>query len=161
MAANIKDESERLRRINLVGEYFVNTGASTREIAKYFSSYYFEISNKTVSLYIKEYMKMNPEKEEEIKKKIDINTEKTIDDSYVVERVLKVARLILDGKTIEEASKELDISYKTAERDISVRLKELGKNDSDLKKYYDAVVKVLHVHQVDALNENRNSHLKR
>ena len=44
-------EEEKNERIELIGEYFLETGASTREIAKHFSENQFKISNKTVSLY--------------------------------------------------------------------------------------------------------------
>ena len=50
MPANIKSDKERERRVEIIGEYFLETGASTREIANYISSspdYDFEISNKT------------------------------------------------------------------------------------------------------------------
>lgn len=46
MAANLKDPEERERRIELVGEYFFQTGLSTREIAAHFSEKDFKISNK-------------------------------------------------------------------------------------------------------------------
>lgn len=164
MPANIKSDKERERRVEIIGEYFLETGASTREIANYISSspdYDFEISNKTVHDYIKRYIEMHPEKEDEIKDIINKNTEKSIEDPKVVERVLNVARLVLNGYTIEESAKILDITYKTAERDINPRLKQLGENAPDLKMYYDAVSNVLNKHQINALNENRNSHLKK
>ena len=61
-------------RIDLIGKYFLETGKSTREIAKYFSSNFFPISNKTVSLYIKAYKKNKPQFSNEIDKKIEDNT---------------------------------------------------------------------------------------
>ena len=43
-------EEEKNSRIELVGEYFLKTGKSTREIAKDFSENYFEISNNFIAL---------------------------------------------------------------------------------------------------------------
>ena len=48
---------------------FLKTGASTREIAKYFTENRFKISNYTVSQYIKEYMNMFPLTRESIEEK--------------------------------------------------------------------------------------------
>ncbi len=155
------DELERLRRIEMVGNYFLETGAPTREIAKYFTENYFEISNKTVHSYIKRYQELHQDKNDEINKLIDNNTEKSIEDPEVRERILKVARLILEGHTKEEVSNILNISVKIVERDINPRLKVLSEHDEDLKMYYDAVINVLNTHQINALNENRNSHLKK
>ena len=155
------DELERLKRIEMVGNYFLETGAPTREIAKYFSENYFEISNKTVHSYIKRFQELHSDSKDEIKKLIDNNTEKTIEDPEVRERVLKVARLVLEGHTKEEISEILNISVKIVERDISPRLEMLSNHDEDLKIYYNAVINALNAHQINALNENRNSHLKK
>ncbi len=156
MAANIKDESERLNRIIEVGEYFLNTGASTREIADYFSKNKYSISNKTVYDYIKKYKEMFQNKVSEIEDKLYSNKEKSIDDAGVRERVLTVSRLILDGHTKKEVSKILGITIKEVERDINPRLKKISEIDKDYEIYYNAVMNVLKKNQIDALNEYRN-----
>ena len=150
-------EEERLERIEIIGKYFLDTGASTRDIAKYFTDNYFDISNKTVSLYIKEYMNSHSEKKEEIKDLIDNNTEKSIEDLETRERVLTVARLVLQGHTKEEISNELGVSIKTVERDISSRLSMLCEQDEDYKIYYKAVMNSLHHNQVSTIEKNRKT----
>ncbi|MBO6195614.1 MAG: hypothetical protein J6O56_04690 [Bacilli bacterium] len=155
------NEQERLRRIEMVGNYFLETGKPTREISRYFSDNYFEISNKTVYSYIKKYQELHKDKKDDINKLIDNNTEKSIEDPEVRERIFKVARLVLEGYTKEEISEILNISVKIVERDINPRLEMLSEHDEDLKIYYDAVINSLNAHQINALNENRNSHLKK
>ena len=61
MAQTVFSDEERDRRIDLVGEYRVHTGESTRNIAKYFSFTQFKISNATVSDYLERYKKRHPE----------------------------------------------------------------------------------------------------
>ena len=150
-------EEERLERIELIGQYFFETGASTRDIAKYFTDNYFEISNKTVSLYIKEYMNTHNEKKDKLKDLIDNNTEKSIEDFETRERVLTVARLVLQGYTKEKIADELGVSIKTVERDISSRLPMICEQDEDYKIYYDAVMNSLHNNQVSTIDKNRKT----
>lgn len=150
-------EEERLERIEVIGKYFLDTGASTRDIAKYFTDNYFDISNKTVSLYIKEYMNSHNEKKDKIKDLIDNNTEKSIEDLETRERVLTVARLVLQGLTKEEISNELGVSVKTVERDISSRLPMICEQDEDYKIYYKAVMNSLHHNQVSTIEKNRKT----
>ena len=65
---------ERLELIRKVGEYFLETGSSVREISKNFKEEYnIEISGKTVSKYIHEYAKIFGKKDE-IESKISNNT---------------------------------------------------------------------------------------
>lgn len=148
-------EEEKIQRIELVGEYFLKTGESTREIAKYFSENFFEISNKTVSLYIKEYIKKHEDKKEEIRAMIDNNIDKSIEDLQVQERVLKVVRLVLLGSTKEEIANMLNISVKVVERDISSRFPRLCEIDDNYAIYYDSVMEELHRHQVSTIEQNR------
>ena len=154
-------EEERIRRIEIVGKYFLETGSSTREISKFISDNYFDISNKTVSVYIKKYAVLHPEVANDINELINNNTEKSIEDPKVRERIFNVSRLILEGHTMEETSKILNVSPKIVERDISPRLELLSKEDEDMKVYFEAVINALHAHQKNALNNNRNSHIKK
>lgn len=155
MAAHLKDEKERDRRIKLVGDYFLQTGKSTREISKYFTENYFDISNKTVSVYIKEYLNKYKEKANEIMELIDNNKSKSIEDEEVVDRVFNTADLILSGKSLEETAKILNVSYKTCERDISYRLKALADRSQPLREYYILVKDKLYSNQVEELNKGR------
>ena len=65
------DDQERIRRIEIVGKYFLDTGSSTRDIADYISKNHFDISNKTVSVYIKKYAEIHPDKSDEISELIN------------------------------------------------------------------------------------------
>lgn len=148
-------EEEKNERIELIGEYFLETGASTREIAKHFSENQFKISNKTVSLYIKEYIKKHEDKKDELKAMIDNNIDKSIEDLQVQERVLKVVRLVLLGSTKEEIANMLNISVKVVERDLSSRFPRLCEKDENYSIYYDSVMEELHRHQVSTIEKNR------
>mgnify|MGYP002587344150 FL=1 len=168
MAANIKDPEERNRRIQLVGKYFVDTGLPTRQIASYFSENFFKISNKTVYQYIRQYMKMHPEESQNIQEKIENNTEKTITDANTRKRVFLVAKLVIEGYTINEIvdilnssnTNEDKISIKNVEHDIFIRLKKLAKQDSNIDKIYQLVLINKNSHKITALHENRNKNIK-
>lgn len=168
MAANIKDPEERNRRIQLVGEYFVDTGLPTRQIASYFSENFFKISNKTVYQYIRQYMKMHPKESQNIQVKIENNTEKTITDANTRKRVFLVAKLVIEGYTMNEIVEILNssnpnedkISIKTVEHDIFIRLKKLAKQDSNIDKIYQLVLINTNSHKITALHENRNKNIK-
>lgn len=168
MAANIKDPEERNRRIQLVGKYFVDTGLPTRQIASYFSENFFKISNKTVYQYIRQYMKMHPEESQNIQEKIENNIEKTITDANTRKRVFLVAKLVIEGYTINEIvdilnssnTNEDKISIKNVEHDIFIRLKKLAKQDSNIDKIYQLVLINTNSHKITALHENRNKNIK-
>lgn len=168
MAANIKDPEERNRRIQLVGKYFVDTGLPTRPIASYFSENFFKISNKTVYQYIRQYMKMHPEESQNIQEKIENNTEKTITDANTRKRVFLVAKLVIEGYTINEIvdilnssnTNEDKISIKNVEHDIFIRLKKLAKQDSNIDKIYQLVLINTNSHKITVLHENRNKNIK-
>lgn len=168
MAANIKDPEERNRRIQLVGKYFVDTGLPTRQIASYFSENFFKISNKTVYQYIRQYMKMHHEESQNIQEKIENNTEKTITDANTRKRVFLVAKLVIEGYTMNEIvdilnssnTNEDKISIKTVEHDIFIRLKKLAKQDSNIDKIYQLVLINTNSHKITALHENRNKNIK-
>ena len=156
MAATLNDPEERKRRIELVGQFFKQTGLPTRQIADYFTSNYFPISNKTVHQYIEKYMEIHPKDSEEITDKITNNTEKTIEDKEVKVRVFRAAKLSLEGYTIQEIASLLDTTPKTIERDIFKRLKLLVEQDENINKIYELVLEGTHEHKINALNDNRN-----
>ena len=66
MTRIIQDEEERNRRINMVGDLCLNTGYSYRELSDYLTKHYFKISFVTVKNYLEKYIKMHPDKKEEI-----------------------------------------------------------------------------------------------
>lgn len=152
MAVRI-DDLERSRRINLIGEYFEETGASTRQISAYFSQTQFYISNKTVHEYIQKYKdKRNREKIDDL---INKNKGKTLGDDGVIERVFMVSRLVIEGYSMKEISEILDISEGIVKNDIFIRLNKICINDEDLQIYYKVVLKCMHKHTLDALEKTK------
>jgi hypothetical protein len=156
MAANIKDIEERLRRIEEVGEYFKETGLSTRQIAEYFSNNSFPISNKTVCIYIKKYMELHKEYQEKIMELTSNNKEKTIADKTVKIRIFNASKLVLEGYSIREIADILETTPKIIERDLSKRLKLLALEDKNINQIYKLVLINLNQHKINALNEYRN-----
>jgi hypothetical protein len=129
VAANLKDEEERYRRMRIVYERFIQTNESTRQIAQYITNsedYNFKISNVTVSKYlinIKEYL--NLDELNELNQALEDKKEKTVDNNVVKERVLQSAKYCLLGKTVDEIKDILDSSYWQVYRDLNYRLKQI------------------------------------
>lgn len=121
-------EKERQRRIILVGTFFLQTGKSTREIADYFTNNQdinqcFSISYVTVWEYIQKYKELYPNQKDAIDAAIKANTEDTIDDEKVQERMTKAAILHSEGFTIEQIAETLEENYWTIYRDLNNRFK--------------------------------------
>ena len=123
MARKVETDEERERRIILVGEYVINTGASTRKAAEYFSDNFFAISNYTISDYCKRYCKMNPKSLEIMRKRIDDNTPNDISCEDVRKRVLISAELFKEGINMEEIANTIGCSFWTTYRDLTKRFK--------------------------------------
>ena len=123
MARKVETDEERERRIILVGEYVINTGASTRKAAEYFSDNFFAISNYTISDYCKRYCKMNPKSLEIMHKRIDDNTPNDISCEDVRKRVLISAELFKEGINMEEIANTIGCSFWTTYRDLTKRFK--------------------------------------
>lgn len=149
MAANLKDEEERNRRIILVGEFIINNPSmSTRKIAKYFSDNYFKISNATVHDYLVRYRKMVLENKDKIDKIMYENKGKGISDAGTVSRVKEVTKkFIEEDKTMEQIAEELNINFWTVYRDLKVRLQLLD------KETYEMVEKIIHSRMEENLNQ--------
>ena len=140
-------EEERNNRIKLVGEYYINTpNASVRSTSQYFKENYFDISIATVSNYIDLYKKLYPNKAKIVDDVIESRTPKTVEDKYIRDRVLKEAKMILQGFTIEQISELNDIEYWVVYRDLGERLKKV---DIEL---YDAVCTIFNQNSLDNLN---------
>ncbi|MGN0993186.1 MAG: hypothetical protein ACI4PE_04630 [Bacilli bacterium] len=124
MAATFNNE-ERERRIKLVIDYILETGSSYRETAKFFTENYFKISHVTVKDYCDRIIAQNTEIGKELKKVIDENTEKGIDDE-AIKRILNVSNIYVStGFTISEIAENLGIPYWTVYRDITYRIKKI------------------------------------
>ena len=140
-------EEERNNRIKFVGEYYINTpNASVRTTSQYFKENYFDISIATVSNYIELYKKLYPNKAKKVDEVIESRTPKTVEDKYIRDRVLKEAKMILQGFTIEQISELNDIEYWVVYRDLGERLKKV---DIEL---YAAVCTIFNQNSLDNLN---------
>ena len=142
-------EEERLERIKLVGEYYINTkDASVRSTVEYFKKNNMDISTATVSNYIELYKKLYPNKAKKVQDIISSRTPKTVDDKKVRERVLKEAKMVLEGFTIEQISELTDTEYWVVYRDLGPRLLKV---DIEL---YAVVCTILNQNSLDNLNHN-------
>ena len=140
-------EEERNNNIKFVGEYYINTpNASVRTTSQYFKENYFDISIATVSNYIELYKKLYPNKAKKVDEVIESRTPKTVEDKYIRDRVLKEAKMILQGFTIEQISELNDIEYWVVYRDLGERLKKV---DIEL---YAAVCTIFNQNSLDNLN---------
>ena len=101
----------------------------------------------------------DPEESQNIQEKIENNTEKTITDANTRKRVFLVAKLVIEGYTINEIVDILN-SSNTNEDKISIRLKKLSKQDSNIDKIYQLVLINTNSHKITALHENRNKNIK-
>lgn len=139
MAEKLHSDSERLRRIEIVGDLFLKTGYSTRTLALRIShdlTNGFKISNATVCDYLKRYKLLHNDKVDQIDSLIEANKGSSIKDQKVINRVYKVAELISKNYSIEDISKMFDISYWVIYYDIDIRLKKLNtKLYQETKKY--------------------------
>lgn len=120
MARKLDDET-RERLIEEVGQYFLDTGDSTRIIAEKFS-----ISNYTVSDYIKRYKKKHPEYIEMIDDLIGFNSPQSIMIVAVRARVVDSASFCLQGFEIKEIANAYGVSPSTIRNDLNVRINKLS-----------------------------------
>jgi len=132
MAKKVSDADEREARIIEIGSYFLKTGASTREIAKYFTENRFEISNYTVSQYIKKYTEKFPQTSKSVDEKIKNKTPATIDDEDVLARVIFVSKAYLNNYTMKEIADSLGVSVDVIFDDLHTRLPKI----KDVDKYF-------------------------
>ncbi len=128
MAESLKTEDERRERVLLVGELFKETGLSTRKLANYITARYFSISNCTVSDYLKRYVKLRPEEVNNIKEKIEKNTDMSVNNEVIRKRVEDNSLLFEQGYTVEEIAKVTGTNYWTVYRDITSRIKKIDPN---------------------------------
>ena len=142
-------------RIDLIGKYFLETGKSTREIAKYFSLNFFPISNKTVSLYIKAYKKNKPQFSNEIDKKIEDNTEKDFKSDDIKRQILIELDLLFKGYTTSQIAEIFDKGQSSVQRDLTIRLKKLCDYDSSYQEFYDMAQERLLMNQTSTIAVNR------
>lgn len=122
------DEVTRTRLIEFVGDYFIKTGLSAREIEqKMGDSKCFTIvpSHVTISKYIQEYKLIHHESASIIDSLVEDQKGSRLDDPAIIERVYSVANAIFNGKSIQELSFDYTVSYWVIYRDVHLRLRQL------------------------------------
>lgn len=124
MAANIKDEEERNRRVMLIGEFIIeHPDMSTRKTAEYFTKNFFPISNATVYDYLERYKQIFLKSSDEIRQIMYSHKAKSINDENVVNRVKIVTQKLLDeDKTVDQIATDLNIGFWTVYYDLTERL---------------------------------------
>ncbi len=124
MAANIKDEEERNRRVMMIGEFIIeHPDMSTRKTAEYFTKNFFHISNATVYDYLERYKQMVLKNGDEIRQIMYNHKAKGINDENVINRVKIVTQKLLDeDKTVEQIATDLNIGFWTVYYDLTERL---------------------------------------
>lgn len=149
--AQVLKKEDREKLIEKVGEYFVNTKASYREISKEFG-----ISLPTVKDYIYRYKSMHPSvsaKMEDIigQRKTD---NQSINNANTLSRIMQVYEYILEGKTIKDIAAILNESEQTIYNDINLRLRSL-----DEERFLE-VKKIFEQRRLNNLSQNKNDILK-
>ena len=124
MAANIKDEEERNRRVMMIGEFIIqHPDMSTRKTAEYFTKNFFHISNATVYDYLERYKQMVLKNGDEIRQIMYNHKAKGINDENVINIVKIVTQKLLDeDKTVEQIATDLNIGFWTVYYDLTERL---------------------------------------
>lgn len=134
MAANIKDEEERNRRIMMIGDFIIeHPYMSTRKTAEYFTKNFFHISNATVYDYLERYKQMVLKNGDEIRQIMYSHKAKSVEDDTVSERVMLVTRLFLENnKTVKVIATELELSPWIVYYDLKLRLPLINEQLSNL-----------------------------
>lgn len=151
MAANIKDEEERNRRVMLVGKFVIeHPDMSTRKTAEYFTNNFFHISNATVHDYLERYKQMVLGSNDDITQIMYNHKAKGINDEKVVNRVKLVTKKILDeDKTVEQIATDLNIGFWTVYYDLTERLPHLS------NELYKLVEEKMNARVKNNLNKNK------
>lgn len=130
MAATFHDE-DRMKRMQLVVDYILETGASYRETAKFFSEHFFKISHVTVKDYCDRFIVCGTEKAEALKAIIESHVESNEFNDTVKERVLQVARIYTSSDyDVAEIAENLGLSFWTTYYDIYKRLPQIDTEDA-------------------------------
>ena len=135
------DESVRASLIEFVGQEFMRTGISARELQQAMhdcGEFAMVPSHVTISSYIQEYKTNHPEYAKIIDSLVEELKGSKIDDPKVIERVYEVANAILNGSTITELAAFKEVSYWVIYRDVHLRLKEI---DSKLYSLVNSTLK--------------------
>lgn len=154
---NEERKQEALMRRDEVVEYFLQTGASTREIAAYFTEHYYPISNKTVSKYIHDYMVEVPSSKARLTEKIENNKEKDFLTEEIKKQILIEFELLLRGYNITQIASLVDKGYSSVQRDLTTRLERLAIADESYEEYYNKAQEIIRGNQQFGSKENRRA----
>ena len=131
-------DAQRKELIIKVAKYAVMYEASTRKIGKVFG-----FSNVTahnlLTKGLERLCKEEPTKENislynEVQEILDNNKAKSIEDETIKNRVLKVTELFIKGLTIDEIAQDLDSTFFTVYRDLTVRLPKIEGVETEVLK---------------------------
>jgi len=136
---------ERKEFILTVAKYFVLTGKSTRQLADIFkvsnATIHYTLTNQLEKLCEQDKNKEHDELYAAVKEVLDKNkNNQSIEDSNVKKRTLTAARLLINGMTIEQVALDLNSSFYTIYRDLTVRLPKIKDVDITI---VEAVKKVM------------------
>lgn len=148
---------EMVKRVKEVADYTIETGASTRQVAKFFTENKYKISNATVCSYLSQRLpRIDPARYVLVKPIIDKNTPKTVETVEVRKRIYSATSLLLRGLTIPQIVEELNIGRLENEQvtfdiiydDLTKRLQQIEKDSAILED----VKKRLRENRLDTLN---------
>lgn len=122
MAQTLYSDEERCKRIEMVGNYILETGDSYREAASFFTENFFPITAATVCDYCKRFQTMFPVAGKTLREVINSHKDTVADNEDVRIRVLNNTRLYLNGKTVDDISEITGTPYFVVYRDLTKRL---------------------------------------
>lgn len=146
-------DEKRKELILKVAEYAVMNEASTREIANVFWFSHVTAHN-LLTKGLKKLCEEDSTKENlnlynEVQEVLDNNKAKSIEDENIKNRVIRATKLFISGLTIDEIAQELDSTFFTVYRDLTVRLPKIEDMDKDILKKVS-----------DTLKQNKEENLK-
>lgn len=140
MAKTLKNDDIRNQRVIEIALYVKETGASTRQVANYFTKHKYPISNATVNDYLKNRLpKLNSSLYEEIEPILVANTPKTIETVEVRKRIYSAVSLLFKDYTIEEIAKELHSTVDIIYDDLTVRLPKIESSAEILQQVKESI----------------------
>ena len=136
---------ERKEFILTVAKYFVLTGKSTRQLAEVFKVSNFTIHS-ILTVQLEKLCEQDKNKEYDelyaaVKETLSSNKNNhSIEEPNIKKRILEAARLLISGKTVEQIAQDLNSSFYTIYRDLTVRLPKIEDVDINI---VEAVKKVM------------------
>lgn len=129
--SKLSDE-EIKERVLEIADYTIETGASTRKTATYFTENRFPISNCTVSTYLKDRLfKIDPERYRLVRQVMCTNTPKSMKTVEVQKRIYRAVTLLLQGLTVSEIAEEMGETFDTVYDDLTRKLSQI-EQDPDI-----------------------------